>query len=279
MKIGEWNVTPCLAGRFKLDGGAMFGVVPKTIWSKLIPADEENRIPMALRTLIIQGRGKTVIVDSGGGGGWDAKLANIYQFTSEGGLPAALDELNLSPSDFTDVIVTHLHFDHGGGLVTPSGEGWELTFPNAVHHVHRLQWEHALAPNPRDRASYFRERIEILEERGVLELHDSDWRLAPGFDIITVNGHTPGQQLVKVSEGGSTLCYCADLIPTSAHIPVPYVMSYDLDPIRAMEEKQELLATAVDEDWILFFEHDPDRAACRVRKEGRKYTAGDTVTL
>jgi glyoxylase-like metal-dependent hydrolase (beta-lactamase superfamily II) len=279
MKLGDWEVTPCLAGRFKLDGGAMFGVVPKTLWSRLIPADEENRIPMALRTLIIRGRGRTVIVDSGGGGGWEAKLAKIYQFETADGLGGSLAKLGLTPADITDVLVTHLHFDHGGGLVTPAGDGWTLTFPNAVHHIHEAQWRHALAPNPRDRASYFRERIEILEREKAVSFHDGEWSMASGVDILIVNGHTPGQQLVKVHGGGETLCYCADLIPTSAHIPIPYVMAYDLDPVMAMEEKERFLTSAVAESWVLCFEHDPVVAACRVVKEGRNYSAGAEVVL
>ncbi|MBI4719668.1 MAG: MBL fold metallo-hydrolase [Chitinivibrionia bacterium] len=279
MRLGNWEVTPCLAGKFKLDGGAMFGVVPKTIWSKLIPADEDNRIPMALRTLVIRGYGKAVIVDSGGGGGWDEKLEKIYQFERGEGLSGSLGALGLIPADITDVIVTHLHFDHGGGLVTPSGDGWSLTFPNAVHHVHEDQWKHALSPNPRDRASYFRERIEILERENVLAMHDAGWSLAPGLDILIVNGHTPGQQLAKVSGGGETVCYCADLIPTSAHIPIPYVMAYDLNPVLAMEEKERFLASAVAESWILCFEHDPFKEACRIAKEGRAYKAGETIML
>jgi glyoxylase-like metal-dependent hydrolase (beta-lactamase superfamily II) len=279
MKIGQWELRSCLAGRFRLDGGAMFGVVPKTLWSKLIPADENNRIPMALRTLVVQGRGKTVLVDSGGGGGYEEKLEEIYQFESKGGLTGALAALGIAPEDVTDVLVTHLHFDHGGGLVTPSGENWRLTFPNASHHVQQVQWKHALSPTARDRASYFKERIEILERERVLVFHEGPWSLAEGLSIFTVNGHTPGQQLLSASGDGMTLCYCADLIPTSAHIPIPYVMAYDLDPVLAMEEKKELLDKAVAGGWILFFEHDPNIAACRVKREGTRYAAGEVMDV
>lgn len=279
MTLGEWQVRSCLVGRFKLDGGAMFGVVPKTIWSKLIPADEHNRIPMALRTLVIVGRERVVMVDSGGGEGYGEKMEKIYCFEREGGVENALKGIGLSPSDVTDIVVTHLHFDHGGGLVTPSDGGWALTFPNARHHIHDAQWRHSLSPSPRDRASYFTERIEIIEEKGALELHDDRWELAPGLEILVVNGHTPGQQLVKVSGGEETVFYCGDLIPTSAHIPIPYIMAYDLDPVLAMKEKEDFLRRAVERGWILFFEHDPYIEACKVVKEGGKYVKGAQVEL
>jgi glyoxylase-like metal-dependent hydrolase (beta-lactamase superfamily II) len=277
MKLGDWEVISCLAGTFRLDGGAMFGVVPKLLWSRLIPADEDNRIPMALRTFIIKGHGKTVLVDSGGGGGYKNKVRQIYQFEDDGGLNGALKSCGVAPAEITDIIVTHLHFDHAGGLATLGEGGWTLTFPDAVHHVQMAQWEHANAPTARDQASYFKERLDVLRQGDTLALHEGDWSLAPGVDIITVHGHTPGQQLPRVKGDGTTVLYCADLIPTSAHIPIPYVMSYDLNPVVTMEEKEQILTQAVEEKWILFFEHDPDIEACYVKQENSRFMAGDPV--
>ncbi len=279
MIIGEWNVKECLVGKFKLDGGAMFGVVPKTIWSKLIPADDLNRIPMALRTLLIIGNGKSILIDSGSGRGYGEKLERIYQFNEYKGVDKALLEAGLSRTDITDVIVSHLHFDHGGGLAEPDSGGWKLSFPNARHHVHAAQWDHALSPTARDRASYFEDRIEILQKEGALDLHDGPWSMDNGLDIEIVNGHTPGQQLPKISGGGKTLFFCGDLVPTASHLPVPYIMAYDLNPVLAMEEKLDYLDRAVDQEWILFFEHDPEIAACLVKKSGKRYLAAEPVKL
>jgi len=279
MRIGNWEVKACLTGRFRLDGGAMFGVVPKTLWSKAIPADELNRIPMALRAMVVVGEDKRVIVDAGSGRGYGEKYERIYAFETEETLEGALGRLGLAPADITDVIVTHLHFDHAGGLVFPFQEGWRLAFPEAAHHVQVRQWKHALEPNPRDRASYFRERLQVLEEERALVQHDGDWELAPGLEVLTFDGHTPGQQLLKVTGEGGTIFYCGDLIPTTAHIPVPYIMAYDLDPVRAMEEKTRVLERAVAEDWVLFFEHDPEVAACRVEVDSGRYRAGEPVEL
>jgi glyoxylase-like metal-dependent hydrolase (beta-lactamase superfamily II) len=262
-----------------LDGGAMFGVVPKALWSKLVPADERNRISMAMRSLVVKGRGKTILVDVGAGTGYGEKFDRIYAFENGEAFIASLETMGIAPGDVTDIVISHLHFDHAGGVAAPAGNGWQILFPKAVHHIQKVQWEHALKPNPRDQASYFKDRIEILEKKGVLRLHEGDWTLYPGIDILICNGHTPGLQLVKIHGGGKTLLYCADLIPTSAHLPTPYIMAYDLDPVRAMEEKVALLEKAHEERWVLFFEHDPSIAACHVEKDGNRFVPGEIVDL
>jgi len=276
MKTGNWQIDAVVAGRFRLDGGAMFGVVPKTLWSKVAPADDKNRIAMAMRTLVIRGEGKTVLIDAGAGRGYGEKLERIYAF---GDFAPLVESLGLGPEDVTDVILTHLHFDHAGGAAKPDGDGWRLTFPNAVHHVQKAQWEHALDPNPRDRASYFADRIRLLENLGALALHDGNWSLAPGLDLIAFHGHTPGQHLPKISGGEHVLFYGGDLIPTAAHIPIPYVMAYDLDPVLAMEEKTGMLQRAAAEKWLIVFEHDPEIEACRIVKDDGRYIRGETVEL
>jgi glyoxylase-like metal-dependent hydrolase (beta-lactamase superfamily II) len=277
MKIGDWEISSLVSCEFKLDGGAMFGVVPKTLWSRVAPADAENRIEMVMRSMVIRGAGKTILVDAGSGGGYGDKWTKIYAFENNTPMQEGLKSLNLTPQDITDVIITHLHFDHGGGAAYPDGDEWRLTFPQATHHVQRLQWEHALDPNPRDRASYFRERIEILEP--ALEIHDGEWTLAPGIDVLAFHGHTPGQHLPKVAGDDKTVFYCGDLVPMAAHLPTPYVMAYDLQPELSMVEKSLILKVAVAESWVLFFEHDPHIEACRVVESDGRFSIGDRVDV
>jgi glyoxylase-like metal-dependent hydrolase (beta-lactamase superfamily II) len=279
MQLGDWNVRSCLAGRFGLDGGAMFGVVPRTMWARALPPDEFNRIPMAMRLLLVQGRGRTIIVDVGAGGGHSAKNREIYAFEDTDHLLDVVRASGIDPAAITDVLLTHLHFDHGAGIVDPDGDGWRLVFPGARHHLQRSQWEHAFAPNPRDRASYYEDRIRVLERERVLELHDGPWELAPGFELLVFDGHTPGQQLPLIRGGGKALFFCGDLIPTHHHIPTPYVMSYDLFPLSVMEEKSAVLERASAEDWILFFEHDAHLEACHIVKEGRRFAPGAPVVV
>jgi len=277
MQFGDWSVVCLMAGRFGLDGGAMFGVVPRTMWAAALPPDELNRIPMAMRILLVRGQGRTIVVDVGAGGGHSEKNRQIYDFHEEAPLAEVIRSAGVEPASVTDVLLTHLHFDHGAGVVEPEGAGWRLVFPHARHHVQRSQWGHAFHPTPRDRASYYEDRLRTLETAGVLDLHDGPWTLAPGFELLVFNGHTPGQQLPLIRGGGQALFYCGDLIPTHHHVPVPYVMSYDLFPVTAMEEKAALLARAETEGWLLCFEHDAHRETCRVRKDGKRFVVADAV--
>jgi len=279
MKLGEWEISAVMAGTFGLDGGAMFGVVPRALWEKQLPPDDKNRIPMAMRLMLARGHGKTVLVDAGAGGGYNPKTEKIYDFKNHDDLGSALKSAGISPSEITDVLLTHMHFDHAAGIAEPDGTGWKLVLPQARHHIQRVQHDHAFAPNPRDRASYFKDRLSTAEAANVLDIHDGPWSLAPGFDLLVFHGHTPGQQLPKISGDGNTVLYCGDLIPTRHHIPTPYVMSYDLDPVRTMDEKVPVLRQASEEGWALFFEHDADVAACRVVNDGGRFSAGETVDV
>jgi glyoxylase-like metal-dependent hydrolase (beta-lactamase superfamily II) len=281
MQVGNWEVGAVMAGTFGLDGGAMFGVVPRALWEQQLPPDEKNRIPMAMRLMLARGEGRTVLVDAGAGGGYNEKNEKIYNFKNHEDLRGAISAAGVSPDDVTDVVLTHLHFDHAAGIAEPDPDtnGWKLVLPGATHHVQRAQYEHAVAPNPRDRASYFSDRLSTAEAAGRLAIHDGPWTLADGFDVLVFDGHTPGQQLPRVSGAGQTVFYCGDLIPTRFHIPTPYIMSYDLDPVRAMDEKVPILERAVAEGWVLFFEHDAHVAACRVRHEDGRFSAGDPVDL
>ena len=277
MKFGEWDVVSCLAGRFGLDGGAMFGVVPRTMWARTLPPDEFNRVPMVMRILIVRGHGRTIVVDVGAGAGHSDKSKQIYAFEETEHLLDVIRAAGVDPTAVTDVMLTHLHFDHGAGIVEPHDGGWRLLFPKATHHVQRSQWEQAFHPNPRDRASYYEERFRALEQQGVLVLHDGPWSLAPGFDLLVFNGHTPGQQLPHIHGGGQGLFFCGDLIPTHHHIPTPYIMSYDLYPVTVMEEKAALLERAHAEGWVLLFEHDAHVESCRIQRDGKRFTAADVV--
>jgi glyoxylase-like metal-dependent hydrolase (beta-lactamase superfamily II) len=279
MQLGEWSVRTILAGRFGLDGGAMFGVVPRTMWARALPPDEFNRVPMVMRVLLVQGRGRTILVDVGAGAGHSAKNREIYAFEDTEHLPDLIRARGVDPARVTDVLLTHLHFDHAAGIVEPEGEGWRLLFPQARHHLQRSQWEHALRPNPRDRASYYEDRIRVLETRGVLDLHDGPWTLAPGFELLVFDGHTPGQQLPLIHGGGGALFFCGDLVPTHHHIPTPYVMSYDLYPVTAMEEKASTLGRAVEEGWVLLFEHDAHLEACHIHRDGKRFAPAAQVEV
>lgn len=278
MKLGDWELKSCLAGKFGLDGGAMFGVVPRTLWAKRLPPDEFNRIPMVMRVMVAIGHGKVILIDVGAGGGYPDKHKKIYAFEDTEKLPGTLLDIGISAGDITDVLLTHLHFDHGAGVVEPDANGaWKLLFPQATHHVQRSQWEHAMNPNPRDRASYFADRLQVVADAKVLELHDGEWGLCPGFDLLVFDGHTPGQHLPVISGGGETVFYCGDLIPTHHHIPIPYIMAYDLDPVLAMQEKAPLLERAHATDWTLFFEHDAHLEACKLQNDAGRLSAGAAV--
>lgn len=279
MRFGEWDVRTCIAGRFGLDGGAMFGVVPKTMWERLIAPDAYNRVPMVMRVLLVRGHGKTIVVDVGAGAGHSEKNRQIYAFEETDHLGDSIRALGVEPSTVTDVLLTHLHFDHGAGIVEPDGNDWRLLFPNAAHHVQHSQWRHAFAPTPRDKASYYEDRMRVMERDGVLRLHEGPWSLAPGFDLLVFDGHTPGQQLPVIGDERARLFFCGDLIPTHHHIPTPYVMSYDLFPVTVMDEKTSLLERASAGNWLLCFEHDAHVEACRIQKDGRRFSTGERVEI
>ncbi len=257
----------------------MFGVVPRIMWAKALPPDDANRVPMAMRILVVRGAGRTIVVDVGAGGGHTEKNRQIYALQDSDHLGDAIRAHGVEPADVTDVLLTHLHFDHAAGIVDADGDGWRLVFPAAAHHVQKTQWEHALRPNPRDRASYYEDRMRVMAETGVLRLHDGPWSLAPGFDLLVFDGHTPGQHLPLIHGGGEALFFAGDLIPTAHHIPTPYIMSYDLLPVTAMEEKTRILERAAAERWVICFEHDAHLGACRIVKDGKRFVPGDSVTV
>ena len=239
MKIGPYTLDSIETGRFALDGGAMFGVVPKPLWEKNNLPDERNRITLAARALLLVGGGRTILVDVGNGSKFNEKLSAIYKFdTSSADLLGSLRKLGISSSDVTDVILTHLHFDHAGGSTFRDSGKVRPTFPRARYYVQHTHWEAALHPTERDRASFFDEDYLPLKEHGVLEFTEGEDEILPGIRVRILNGHTTALQCPIVSDGRTTLFYCADLFPLTAHLQLPWIMAYDLRPLVTLEEKR-----------------------------------------
>lgn len=257
-RIGPYTLHAIETGEFRLDGGAMFGIVPRPLWERHIAPDDRNRIPLHMRCLLLESPDRLILIDDGIGDKMTQRFREIYGVDqSRHNLIGSLAALGVSPDDVTDVILTHLHFDHCGGSTRREGERLTLTFPRAVHHVQRRHWDWAGRPNPREQASFLAENLEPLAASGQLNLLEGDGPLYPGIDLITVNGHTEAQQMVKISGEEGTLVYVADLLPTHAHLAPAWGMAYDVRPLVTIEEKTAFLDTACLAGWSLFFEHDP----------------------
>ena len=271
MKIGPFRIFSLETGRFGLDGGAMFGVVPKTLWSRSNPSDERNRIHLAMRALLILHGNRKILVDVGCGHKFSDKLKEIYRidhsrFTLLGSLAAH----GIGPKDITDVILTHFHFDHAGGATCTRDDRMGLTFPSARHYIQRSQWERALNPSEKDRGSYMGMDIEPFRDLAQLKILEGPCELFPGLQLLISNGHTPGLQMVRIQDGSTTLFFCGDMMPTASHLPLPYLMGFDLYPLTTIEEKRHYLQQACEEDWIIALEHDPVHQAIRIQP-GKKY--------
>jgi len=281
MKIGQYELHSIETGRFALDGGAMFGIVPKVLWSKLHPADDKNRIDMALRSLLIVDDKRKILIDTGIGTKLSKKSQKIYKLDqTEYNLEASLEKYDLETKDITDVILTHLHLDHVGGATYLKGKKQKLTFPNATHYVQKTHHEWASKPSEKDKGSFINEDFKTIEKEGKLRLIDGYAMILPNIDVIIYDGHTIGQQLVKISDGIDTLVYCGDVIPFTSHIKLPYIPSYDINPITSIEDKEKLLTRACNGDWILFFEHDPVTEAVKVEKDNKGNTIiRETISL
>lgn len=267
MKIGAYEIHSVETGRFALDGGAMFGVVPWVFWSKTNPPDDRNRITLAARCLLLIGNGKVILVDTGNGTKWNDKLKDIYRLdNSQFTLETSLAQFDVSPKDVTDVILTHLHFDHCGGSTKIVDGKIEQTFSNATYYVQKSHWDLAMNPTERDRGSFMKDDYLLLKESGQLKFVDGERELFPGISVVVCNGHTAAQQLPVISDDKQTLLFCCDLVPTSAHVPFPYIMGYDLRPLVTLEEKKRLLPKAEKEQWLLFLEHDPTDEMITLKK-------------
>lgn len=255
-------------GNLKLDGGAMFGVVPKVIWSKLYPCDENNLCNWIMRCLLIVDGDRKILIDTGIGRKQSEKFFSNYYLNGDATLDSSLANAGFTVDDITDVILTHLHFDHCGDAVRYNEDksGFIATFKNAVYHIGRKQWEWATHPNNREKASFLKENILPIQESGKLNLIEDDGELFPGISIRMFYGHTDGQVIPFIRKDDTTIVYMADLLPSTAHIPLPYVMSYDTRPLITLEEKEKILTEAADNGYVLFFEHDLYHECCTVEK-------------
>ncbi len=276
------------AGHFKLDGGAMFGVVPKSMWNKLNPADENNMCSWALRCLLIEDGGRLILIDTGMGDKQDAKFFGHYYLHGDDTLDKSLAAHGFHRNDITDVFLTHLHFDHCGGALIRQGDGFAPAFPNAVYWSNEEHWDWAVNPNDREKASFLKENILPIKESGRLQLLKApaatDDKLATlpfadNFSIRFVSGHTESMMLPQLQYKDRTILYMADLLPSQAHIPIPYVMAYDTRPLLTLKEKKSFLGEAVAGDYILFFEHDPVYECCTLQQTEKGVRVGELFTL
>lgn len=264
-RVGDFAVHAIEAGLQWLDGGAMFGVVPKPLWERRIPADARNRIPLALRCLLVETPDALVVIETGLGNKESEKFLEIYgvENAAPAGHPGAdrlqagIAALGHATEDVTVVVNTHLHFDHAGGNTSATPDGRvALSFPNARHYVQRGEWEYAHHTNERTRASYLPHNYEPVMAAGRLELLEGEVEVIPGISVVLTPGHTPHHQSVLIRSGGDTACFLADVVPTMAHLPLPWIMGYDVEPLVTLESKRALLARAVDERWLLVSTHD-----------------------
>lgn len=287
IRIGPYELHAIETGWFRLDGGAMFGVVPKVLWEKQAPPDELNRIQLAMRSLLAidRSRGRVILVDTGAGGKWNAEEIERFAFEIEGDrLGAGLRRQGLRDEDVTDVIVTHLHFDHNGGLTVWEDAGQQRArprFSKARHWLHAGQLAHARRPTLKDRASFYPRDYESVVEAGLFTLLEGEQPESPFANVswFIAHGHTPYQLLPRFSDGRTSLLYVADEIPTFAHLPIPWVMAYDTEPLKTMQEKQCMLQDCAEHDVILFSEHDPQVAAARIDASGKRPIIRETIAL
>jgi len=270
--IGSFEIYGLRDGYFYLDGGAMFGVVPKTLWQKSYPADEQNRIKLSLNSLPIQTIKDLILIETGIGTKLDPKLLEIYAVKTKPGLVSSIRKLGFDVEDVNFVVNTHLHFDHCGGNTYKNEKGEILpTFPKAKYIIQKGEWTHALHPSEREKASYFKENFLPLEKYGLVWFVEGDKEISDGVEVVLAPGHTSFHQCVKVQSEGKVLFFLGDLVPTSAHIGLPYIMSYDLFPLDTLKTKKKYYEKAIEEDWIVAFNHDPDYCFGKIKKEGEKY--------
>jgi len=268
---------------FKLDGGAMFGVVPKSIWNKLNPADENNLCTWAMRCLLIQDKERLILIDTGIGYKQDQKFLQHYYLHGNDTLEKSLQKHGFLVEDITDVILTHLHFDHCGGAIKKVDYEYVLTFPNATYWSNEMHWQWATYPNDREKASFLSENIFPIKSSGKLQFIPFDENNVVAFtsniSIRFVSGHTKAMMLPQIKYKNKTIVYMADLLPAAAHIPLPYVMAYDMFPLTTLQEKQQFLEEALENDYILFFEHDPIIECCTLKRTERGIRLSESFRL
>jgi glyoxylase-like metal-dependent hydrolase (beta-lactamase superfamily II) len=273
MQFGDFELTPLFDGFFRLDGGAMFGVVPKPLWEKRSPADDKNRITLGMRPLLVRSDAGVMLIDAGIGDKMDDKSVAIYGIDRRRNLQHSLAEAGLSVDDIDIVLASHLHFDHAGGFTARDASGSiRPVFSRARYVARTAEWEDATHPHERNRASYLAENFVPLMTAGVLDLVPDDRAIVPGVRVVRTGGHTMHHQIVFIESGGRTAVFAADLIPTTAHIDEPWIMGYDLYPMDTLAFKRTFIREAIDREYLIFFEHDPAIPAGYIReKDRRKY--------
>jgi len=272
---------PIPTGHFKLDGGAMFGVVPKSLWNKVYPSDENNMIDMVMRCLLVVDGDRRILINNGIGDKQSEKFFSHYYLSGDESLSGSLRAAGFGPEDITDMFLTHLHFDHCGGSVKrkKEGDGYELTFPNATYHISSAQWNWAINTNKRESASFLKENIMPIQESGRLQLFSEGDKLFDNFEIRLFNGHTDGQAIPFINYKGRKVVFTSDMLPTKAHVPLPWIMSYDTRPLITLEEKEKFLSEAANENYVLFLEHDAYTECFSVRETEKGIVAGDSYRL
>ena len=282
LTLGDARLTMVNGGNFRLDGGAMHGVVPKTLWSKLVSCDDQNRCEYTTRCLLVETGGRRILVETGNGDKFPPKLKDIYGIDHDRSIGDALREIGVEPESIDTVVMTHMHFDHSGGTTRRTASGaLEPVFKRAKHVVQRLEWEDATHPHERNRASYHGDNIGPLGEAGLLQLVDGETELAPGVRVMPTPGHTRGHQSVLVgAPDGEKALFLGDVAPTAVHTRLPWVMAYDLDPARTLESKRALFRRALDESWLLLWGHDRDHMGGRLGldKDGN-FVVRELVTI
>lgn len=269
------------SGHFKLDGGAMFGVVPKSMWNKANPADEHNMCSWAMRNLLIEDNDRLILVDTGMGDKQDEKFFSRYYPHGDDSIEKNLAKYGFTKDDITDVFLTHLHFDHCGGAIKREGDILVPAFKNATYWSDQEHWNSALEPNEREKASFLKENILPIQESGKLRFvgtgYGEEW--LPSISILRVDGHTDAMMLPVVTYNNTAILFCADLMPSAAHISLPWVMGYDMRPLQTLNEKTRILEEAVDKNWVLFFEHDPKIECCSLIRTDKGVRAKETFLL
>jgi len=267
-------------GNFKLDGGAMFGVVPKSIWQKTNPADENNLCSLSMRSLLVEDGDRLILIDTGIGNKQSEKFMAYYYLHGDFSLDKSLAAHGFSRNDITDVFLTHLHLDHAGGAIVREGEQLLPAFKNATYWSNQQHWECANNPNDREKASFLKENILPIQQSGQLQFIDTKQQsFSPNFELNFTYGHTDAMMLPKLHYKNKTVCFMADLFPTAGHLPIPYVAAYDVFPLTAMEEKKQFLREAFDNDYVLFFEHDAENECCTLVKTEKGIRMGESFRL